>query len=42
MVTKHQLKVTYLEEYEDEEELIHNADTQPKPPVGYRNRQTGH
>lgn len=33
--------VTYLEEDKDEEELIDNADTQPKPPVSYRETQTG-
>lgn len=31
--------MTYLEEYEDEEELVDNADTQPKPPVSYGNKR---
>lgn len=33
------MSVTYLEEDEDEEELIDHADTQPKPPVSCRETQ---
>lgn len=30
---------TNLEQDKDEEQLVHNADTKPKPPVSYRERK---
>lgn len=37
----HPRKAPYLEENEDEEQLVHHTDAQPEPPVGYKTWSTG-